>query len=171
MTGDAATGYGMDTGSRSIARDTAFFIALLATSLALGGALAHALELPNKIVMPRDAYFTVQTIYAGWNRLAYLLAIELAGILAVMFLYRAEPRVFRPAGVALAGLVGAQIVFWVWTFPANQAADNWTQPPANWETLRLQWEYSHLAGAGFQTLAMIALIVAVLRRGPSRSDR
>ena len=45
---------------------------------------------------------------------------------------------------------------------------NWTQPPANWEPLRAQWEYSHLAGAGFQTLAMVALIIAVLRRDPSR---
>jgi hypothetical protein len=154
----------MDAGSRSFARDVAFFVALLATSLALGGALAHAFALPNKIGMTREAYFTAQAIYAGWNRLAYLLAIELAGILAVMLLYRAEPRVFRPTGVALAGLVGAQIVFWVWTFPANQATDNWTQQPANWETLRVQWEYSHLAGAAFQTIAMAALIVAVLRR-------
>ena len=29
-----------------------FFLALLATALALGGALAHALELPNKIGLP-----------------------------------------------------------------------------------------------------------------------
>lgn len=160
----------MKGGSRSIARDAAFFVALLATSLALGGALAHAFELPNKIGMTRDAYFTVQTIYTGWNRLAYVLAVQLAGMLAVIFLYRAEPRVFRPACLALACLIGAQVVFWVWTFPANQATVNWTQPPANWEALRAQWEYSHLAGAGFQTLAMIALIVAVLRRNPRHDD-
>jgi hypothetical protein len=154
----------MHAGSRSVVRDAAFFIALLATSLALGGALAHAFELSNKIGMGRDAYFTVQTVYSGWDRLAYILAVELAGMLAVIFLYRAEPRVFWPACVALGGLVGAQIVFWIWTFPANQATENWTYQPADWESLRSQWEYSHLAGAGFQTIAMIALIVAVLRR-------
>ena len=154
----------MDAGSRSFARDAAFFIALLATGFALGGALAHAFELPNKIGMERDAYFVVQTIYSGWDRLAYLLAVELAGILAVIFLYRAEPRVFWPGCVALGGLIGAQIVFWVWTFPANQATENWTRQPANWELLRVQWEYSHLAGAGFQTIAMAALIIAVLQR-------
>jgi hypothetical protein len=38
------------------------------------------------------------------------------------------------------------------------------------EALRAQWEYSHLAGAGFQTVAMIALIIAVLSRDPSRRD-
>jgi len=88
----------------------------------------------------------------------------LAGILAVISLYRVELRVLVPAAIALAGLVAAQVVFWVWTFPANQATGNWTQQPANWEALRTQWEYSHLAGAAFQTLAMVALITAVLRR-------
>ena len=116
----------MELRSRSFTRDAAFFIALLATSCSLGGALAHAFELPNKIGLGRDAYFTVQTIYSGWNRLAYVLAVELAGMLAVIFLYRAEPRVLWPACIALTGLVAAQIVFWVWTFPANQATANWT---------------------------------------------
>ena len=75
----------MDAGSRSFARDAAFFVALLATSFALGGALAHAFELPNKIGLERDAYFVVQTIYSGWDRLAYVLAVELAGMIAVIF--------------------------------------------------------------------------------------
>jgi DMSO reductase anchor subunit len=160
----------MDAGSRSFPRDAAFFVALLATSFALGGALAHAFELPNKIGMAREAYFTVQTIYSGWNRLAFVLIIELAGILAVILLYRADPRVLWPACAALGGLVGAQIVFWVWTFPANQATANWTQQPENWEALRSQWEYSHLAGAVFQTIAMAGLIIAVLKRDRPRRD-
>jgi hypothetical protein len=160
----------MGPGSRSFARNAAFFAALLATSLALGGALAHAFELPNKMALGRADYFVVQTIYSGWDRLAYVLAVVLIGMFAVIFLYRAEPRVLGPACLALAGLVGAQVVFWVWTFPTNQATRNWTQQPENWEALRAQWEYSHLAGAGFQTLAMIALIIAVLSRDPSRRD-
>ena len=157
----------MDAGSRSFAQDAAFFVALLASTVALGGALAHAFELPNKIGLGRDAYFVVQAIYSGWNRLAFVLAAQLAGMLAVIILYRAEPRVFWPACLALGGLVGAQAVFWIWTFPANQATENWTRQPADWEPLRAQWEYSHLAGAGFQFLAMAALIIAVLRRNPT----
>ncbi len=94
----------MEAGSRSFARDAAFFVALMATSFALGAALAHAFELPNKMGLGRDEYFVVQTIYAGWNRLAYVLAVELAGMLALIFLYRAEPRVFWPVCVALGGL-------------------------------------------------------------------
>jgi hypothetical protein len=86
------------------------------------------------------------------------------GILAVIWLYRAAPRVWRPATAALGALAAAQAVFWIWTFPANQATDNWTSQPQDWEFLRRNWEYSHLAGAAFQLLAMTALIVAVLRR-------
>ena len=147
------------------AQDIAFFIALLATALALGGALAHALELPNKIGMSREDYFIVQRAYHGWNRLAYSLAVELAGMLAVIWLYRAEPRVLWLALVALVCLFAAQAIFWIWTFPANQATSNWTTQPDNWERWRREWEYSHLVGALFQTLAMTALIIAVLRRG------
>lgn len=50
------------------ARTAAHFVALLATALALGPALAHLLELSAKIAMARDGYFTVQRIYAGWSR-------------------------------------------------------------------------------------------------------
>ena len=91
----------------SLAHDAAFFVALLATALALGGALAHVLELPNKIGMSHKGYFIVQRVYLGWNRLAYLLLIELAGMLAVIFLYRAQPSVLWPALVALSCLLAA----------------------------------------------------------------
>ena len=100
----------------------------------------------------------------GWDRLAYVLAVQLVSILAVIVFYRAEPRVFWPALVAFGGLVAAQIIFWVWTFPANQATTNWSVQPQNWEALRHQWEYSHLTAAVFQTIAIMALFIAVLRR-------
>jgi hypothetical protein len=154
----------MDLSDRSFARDAAFFVALLATSFALAGALAHAFELANKIGLSREEYFIAQKIYSGWDRLAYVLAIQLVGILATIILYRRQPRVVVPAVVALASLVTAQVVFWTWTFPANRATGFWTQQLANWEVLRAQWEYSHLAGAALQTIVMVALITAVLRR-------
>jgi hypothetical protein len=155
----------MPTDNRQRGRDVAFFVALIATALALGGALAHALELPNKIGLPRADYFVVQRIYDGWNQLAYLLLVQVAGILAVVLIHRREPRVLWPAVTALAALIAAQAVFWIWTFPANVATEQWTTQPENWETLRRQWEYSHLAGAAFQVVVMVALVVGVLRRG------
>src|SRR5262245_66390416 len=85
-----------------------FFVALLSTALALGGALAHLLELPNKIDLPRDEYFVVQGIYAGWNRLALLLVVELVSIVAVIVIFRREPRVLWTGGAALLGLPAAR---------------------------------------------------------------
>jgi hypothetical protein len=75
----------------------------------------------------------------------------------------------RPVLVALAlailGVVGAQTVFWIWTFPANAATANWTEIPDAWEALRDQWEYSHAGGALFQAFGLVWLFVAVLLRG------
>ena len=42
-----------------------YFIALFFVALALGPALAHLLELPNKITLAREDYLTVQQIYRG----------------------------------------------------------------------------------------------------------
>jgi hypothetical protein len=141
----------------------AFFLALLSTAIALGGALAHLFELPNKISLPRERYFIVQGIYRGWAQLAYALVVEFVSILAVILLYRRRPRVFWFAVAALLCLVAAQLVFWTYTYPANAATDNWTVVAADWETLRRQWEYSHAVGAVLQLLAMSALIIAALR--------
>ena len=148
----------------SITGDVVLFVALLSTALALGGTLAHALELLNKIAMPRDQYFIVQTIYRGWNRLAFLLAIELISMLAVVVIYRRQPWVFWPGVVALLCLAGSKAVFWIYTYPANVATSNWTAIPEDWELLRRTWEYSHAAGAALQVLAMSALIAAALAR-------
>ncbi|HCK81344.1 MAG TPA: DUF1772 domain-containing protein [Candidatus Competibacteraceae bacterium] len=142
-----------------------FFVALLATALALGDALAHLFELPNKIDLPREHYFIVQGIYRGWAQLAYVLAVQFLAILAAIILARHRPRVRWLAVAALLGLIAAQAVFWAYTQPANAATANWTLQPANWEALRRQWEYSHAAGAIFQLLSMGALIGAALARG------
>jgi hypothetical protein len=150
-----------------MAYEATFFIALLSTALALGGALAHALELPNKIGMSREQYFIVQQAYRGWSLLGFLLLIELVSMIVVAALSR-KPWVRWPTVAAIVWLICAQALFWIYTYPANVATQNWTVVPDNWEILRQQWEYSHAAGAGFQILAMSSLIVAALARGQSR---
>jgi hypothetical protein len=137
---------------------------LLVTALALGAALAHLLELPNKINLPEREYFIVQQAYRGWNQLAYLLVIELISMLAIAGLSWHEPRVLWPILAAILCLLCAQAVFWTFTYPANAATDNWTAIPADWDSLHTRWEYSHALGAAFQLMAMSALIVAVLAR-------
>jgi len=152
------------TARYSISYDIVFFIALLATALALGAALAHALELPNKINLPEREYFIIQQVYRGWNQLAYLLVIQLISMLAVAVFSWYKPRVLWPTLAAILCLLCAQALFWTFTYPANVATDNWTAIPADWDSLRTRWEYSHALGAAFQVLAMSALIIAVLGR-------
>ncbi len=145
-------------------RNFAFFVALFFTAVMLGPALAHAFAFPNKIALSENAYFTVQQIYSGWSSLGVPLSIEFTGVLATCIIYYRDRRVFHWTLAALVLLVVGQVVFWSLTYPANTATSNWTIVPQNWERLRAQWEYSHLANALCQTLAMVALIVAALRR-------
>jgi hypothetical protein len=151
--------------SRSSVYRIALAIALLSTAIALGGALAHLFELPNKIGLSRDDYFVVQGIYRGWQLLGFVLLVQLLSIITVIVLSKHERDVRVLSVIALICLIAAQVLFWTFTYPANVATDNWTRIPANWETLRRNWEYSHAAGAIFQLAGMIALIGAVIARG------
>ena len=59
-----------------------YFLSLLFAALALGPALAHLLELPNKIGLPRDEYLVVQQIYRGWALLGIVVFGALGSTLA-----------------------------------------------------------------------------------------
>ena len=66
--------------------------------------------------------------------------------------------------LAFLAIVGTQVVFWTFTYPANRQTENWTTLPEDWQGLREQWEYSHAASAGLNLVALIAAILAVLAR-------
>ena len=138
------------------------FSGLLFAALALAPGLAHLLELPNKIGLSRDDYLTVQQLYRGWALLGFVVAGALLSTLILMIMVRNRPKEFAFTLVAFVCIVGAQIVFWTFTFPANQQTDNWTVLPENWMALRAQWEYSHAAGAVLGLIALISLICSVL---------
>jgi hypothetical protein len=146
----------------SAAQRLALFFAVMATALSLGPALAHLLELPNKIGLPKDTYFVVQQIYAGWSRLGAVLLLQLVSIVAVIVLARGARRLRGCAIVALLCLIGAQVLFWTFTYPANVATVNWTRQPDGWETLRRQWEYSHAGGALLQLACLVCLLLGAL---------
>jgi hypothetical protein len=139
------------------------FLSLLFCSLALAPALAHLLELPNKIGLPRDEYLVVQQIYAGWWMLGVFVFGALLSTLALTIVARKRPGELGPALTAFLCIVTAQAIFWTFTFPANQQTANWTRLPDNWPELRIQWEYSHAAGAMLNLVAFIAVIIAVLK--------
>ncbi len=149
---------------RTFRSECSFFVALMATALAMGAALAHLLELPNKIGLERDAYLVVQQIYRGWNLLALLLVVELVSMIVLAWQSRRQGPLFSYVVAAIVCLLAAQAVFWTFTYPANVATSSWTVLPADWESLRRQWEYSHAVGAVLQTVAMAALVLAALAR-------
>ncbi len=153
---------------RRFGYDLTLFVALLSTAVALGPALAHLFELPNKIGLARDDYFTVQQIYRGWSLLAFILLIEVASMIGVVLYTRTEKSMRIAAILALVCVAGAQGLFWSFTYPANVATTNWTVQPQNWNELRQQWEFSHAGGALLQLLAMASLVVGAINRGRSR---
>jgi hypothetical protein len=134
----------------------------LFAALALAPSLAHALELPNKINLPRNEYLTVQQIYRGWRLLGFVVAGAVLSTFALTILTRSDPIVFAWSLTALLCIVGTQIVFWTFTYPVNQRTDNWTRLPDDWMALRAQWEYSHAASAALNLFALIALILSTL---------
>ncbi len=151
------------------ASSVAFFIALLASAVMLGPALAHAFELPTKMNLARDEYFVIQQVYRGWSNFSLLLVVvQLISLVTTAYLVRRDRRVLVPTVLAILFVLGAQVLFWTYTHPANVATANWTVETDDWMRLRRIWEYSHLARAGLQTLAMTSLIIAVVSRLPTR---
>jgi len=140
-------------------------LALALAALILVPAGAHVFELPGKIGLERDAYFTVQGIYRGWALFGVAIAAALLADAALFFAERRRDPAAARWALAAAVLVAAGLaVFFIWVFPANQATANWTAPPANWEALRRQWEYGHAANAAILCAAFLATAMATVRR-------
>ncbi len=138
------------------------FLAVILTALALVPAGAHLLELPNKIALAQDQYFTVQGIYRGWALLGIVLIAAIAANFVHAILVRGEAAAFGLALLAFALTVTSLAIFFIWTYPTNRATTNWTVAPANWMSLREQWEYSHAANAATMFLALCAVTASIL---------
>ncbi len=137
--------------------------AVVLMGLALIPSGAHLFEMPAKLGLHRDAYFTVQQIYAGWALFAVADFGALIATLLLAISLRRQPGPFRLALVSFASVVAFFAVFFTWTFPANQATANWTAQPQEWEALRQTWEYSHAANAAILFLGFVAATVAAVR--------
>jgi hypothetical protein len=138
------------------------FLAIVLTALALVPTGAHLFELPNKIGLPQDAYFVVQNIYRGWALFGIVLFGALAANLILTFMVRHQRGAFWLALLTFLLVVATLVVFFTWTYPANQAISNWTEVPANWEELRRDWEYAHAASAVLTFIALCTLMLSTL---------
>jgi hypothetical protein len=139
------------------------FIAILFAVITLSALMAHLLELPGKINLSKEDYQTVQGIYRGW---AWLGIFEFGAILLTFIWTIAERKrkeIFLLLLVALSCFIVSIIIFFIFTFPANNATVNWTQLPNDWELLRKRWEYSHAARALLNLGGFSCLLIALLK--------
>ena len=153
-------------------------ISVILAAVALVPALAHALEMPGKMRLPKDSYFAAQTIYYPGFTIAG--GAEPLALLVTAVLLAITPRGtgdFWLTVAALVALAGVQAVYWIFTHPVNKiwlqgqslgaagsgffsfAASN-ESGAKDWEQLRARWEYSHVARAVLAALSFIALTIA-----------
>lgn len=152
-------------------------------AVALAMALAHALELPGKMRLTKEAYFAMQPIYYPGFTIGGAVG-EFGGLIATLILLLFTPlesAKFWLTLIALLGLIGMQAVYWLLTHPVNQFwlegedlsgfsagffSFGVNQPQKNkssinWTDLRNQWEYSHVIRAGFALISLIAIVIAL----------
>jgi hypothetical protein len=145
-------------------RNAVRVLAVQFTAVAFAAGFAHLIALPNKLPMSREDYFTAQQVYRGWALLGVPIFAALGLTVALAVAERKDRRRFRLTAAAAGCIVLALVVFFAFTFPANQQTQNWTVAPAGWERLRAEWEYSHAAGAVLYFAALTALVLSLLTR-------
>jgi hypothetical protein len=135
---------------------------MVLTALALVPGGAHLFSLANKINLSESDYFITQSIYRSWALLGIVLIGAAIANVALAFLIRAQraPSIFALIGGLC--LVATLAIFFAFTFPANQATNNWTQVPADWQQLRWRWELSHAVNAVITFFAFCSLTISLL---------
>jgi hypothetical protein len=155
-------------------------LTVLVVAVAMALSLAHALELPGKMRLSKEAYYAMQPIYyPGFTIGGFA---EPGGIVLTIVLLFVTPSgtvAFWLTLAALAGLMGTQAVYWLFTHPVNKfwlqneklsragsgffsfAAKTAQARPASWTLLRDRWEYSHVARAVFAFVSLTALVIAI----------
>ena len=158
----------------------ALFVAIVLSAVGMGLSLAHALELPGKRRLGRDAYFAVQTIYYPGFTIGGALGEPLAIVATLLTVLFTTPgsQVFWLILSALVCLLFEHVLYWLVTHPVNKvwlrghslggsgatffASGGATPSVQSWTTLRDRWEYSHVARAMFAALAFIFLMIAAV---------
>ena len=110
-------------------------VTVMLVAVALAMSLAHALELPGKMRLGKDAYVVVQSIYYPGFTIGGGVG-EVGGLLASILLL-----LFTSRGTKRSGLDKAH--------------------PPSWTALRNRWEYSHVARAVLAMASLMALVIAI----------
>jgi hypothetical protein len=157
-------------------------LTVVLTALAAALSLAHALELPGKMRLSRDAYVAVQRIYYPGFTIGGGIGEPGSTIatLTLLFLTPAGTAEFWLTLGALLGLIGMQAVYWRVTHPVNKvwvegrslgagssaffsfaAGSRGEREMPDWTRLRDRWELSHVARAVLSGTSFVLLVIAV----------
>ena len=157
-------------------------LSILLVSVGMALSLAHALEFPGKLRLPKDAYLAVQSIYYPGFTIGGFFG-EIGAIVVTLVLLLLTPFGTTSFWLILAAVVAivlAHLVYWTVTHKINKA---WLQPKQlhragaaffgaasaresvtpderNWTRLRDRWEYSHVVRAVFAMLGFVSLVTA-----------
>jgi hypothetical protein len=153
-------------------------ITLVLVAVGFSLTLAHALELPGKKRLDKQAYVAVQSIYYPGFTIGGLFG-EFGAIVATMILLVVTPSdtvAHVLTFIALIALLLMHALYWVLTHPVNRvwlgdqklgsagaAFFNTTGAgiaDEDWTRLRDRWEHSHVARAGCAFVAFVALAAA-----------
>lgn len=138
------------------------FTSLFFTALALCPYVAHLMVFPNKMGMTKEEYFIAQQVYSGWSYSSILIILSFVSTIVLSILAKDHDFVLRFSLGAVFCIGMSLMVFFVFTFPANQITQDWAFLPQSWEDLRIQWEYSHAFNAVLYIAAEALLIMSVL---------
>ena len=111
---------------------------LLLVALALVPAGAHLFAMVNKFHLDRAEYLVSQPAYDGWSLFAIVIIGALVSTLALSIWLNRSGAPYWLVATACLCISATQLIFWLFTFPANKATQNWTVLPEAWETLRYQ---------------------------------
>lgn len=136
--------------------------ALIFVALTLVPAGAHLASLPNKIARAPDAYMVMQQTYRGWALFGIVIYGALLTTALTAIVVRRQRGPFWLAIGAFLLIAATQFIFWLFTYPANAATNNWTAMPDNFDGWRQQWEYSHAINAILTFAAFVLLALSVL---------
>jgi hypothetical protein len=156
-------------------------VSVVIVAVAMNMALAHALELPGKLRLPKEQYLAVQTIYyPGFTFAGFTepLGVILTALLAFLTPW-GSPSFWLTVGACVA-LALMHAIYWVLIHPVNNfwlrdtdlqgagktffalgARERAQAGHMDWTYLRDRWEYSHAARAGLAMLALVLLVSAV----------
>lgn len=151
------------------------FVTVMLTALSLSAAFAHLLEMPAKLTYDGAQWvYLLQTLYPTFGKVSGMCEIgAVVTALVLVIAVRKRPKAFRWTLLAAACLVAAHAIYWIWVAPVNAALVPLSPEtlPADWASLRNQWEFAHASRAILQIAALAALVISILAELPSIARR